>query len=494
MPPTRFAPPVPRWVRMSLAVLAVSAGLLPALSPPATASPRIVWGECPFPVGTSRATCGTLRVPVDYRHPGGAAIDIAVSRVRSQAPDRRRGVLVINEGGPAAHLGDASTFDRLAPQSLRDRYDVVSFDQRGFGHSAPVTCRLDDRQQHENIPWPGTGGVAGTAARAKQVADQCGRYGGPVMAHMGTAYVARDLDLLRQALGESKLNYLGYSYGTYLGTAYASLFPRHTDRMLVDGVVGPSMAWRDEWRTSLGPGVDERFGDFARFAAAGSYGLGRTSGQVHARFVALARALDRRPLQTPQGVLTGDQLRMAVFVGLYDDSTFPLLASLGRAAQRHDASAAGQAGDSFQLWWRDPTDNDTAAKYGVICGDARWPHDLDVYRRDVRADARRYPLTAGAGSNVWPCAFWPYPPDETVRTSPRGSQILIINNLRDPATPYVGAKELRTALGSRARLVTVDQGGHTTYLTKSDRCANDIGTAYLEDGLFPADDVHCPAP
>ncbi|GAA4615986.1 hypothetical protein GCM10023195_70810 [Actinoallomurus liliacearum] len=112
----------------------------------------------------------------------------------------------------------------------------------------------------------------------------------------------------------------------------------------------------------------------------------------------------------------------------------------------------------------------------------------------MRTDARRYPLSAGAGAGIWPCAFWPYQVDERVRIDQSGpANVLIINDLRDPATPYVGSKDLRAAFGGRARLVTVDQSGHGAYLLKPNECANSAGTAYLEDGRFPAHDLYCPA-
>jgi pimeloyl-ACP methyl ester carboxylesterase len=459
-PPVRSANTVglvQKWVLVAATV----SGL--CVVPQAAAGSTLDWGACPFP---SKAECTTVKVPLDYENADAGSIDMVVSRVRSTNPPARRGVLIVNQGGPAPHAGD--TFD-IAPRSLTDAYDIISFDQRGFGRSAPVRCQVP-ASRDTLIPWPQPGGFAEDVSVAMQIARNCVEQGGPVIAHMGTAYVARDMEVLRKALGERKISYLGMSYGSYLGTAYASLFPEHTDRALLVSVSSPDRMWRGHWQRSLGEGFALRFPDFARH-------VGQPVDEVYTRLVTLAKQLDRAPLQTPKGVLDGNVLRSAIYAAMYNDGQFPMLASLERAVIVGDAATAGEMALGLGAWR--PSDR-AGAMLGVSCSDGDWPRSMSVYQREARADAVRYPLFAGAGSNVWPCAFWPYPVDERVRANPRGPQnILIINNVRDPSTPLANAQELRAAFGDRARLVTVEQGGHNAYLYSPNVCANDAGTAFL---------------
>jgi pimeloyl-ACP methyl ester carboxylesterase len=466
---------------LRLAITALVAGLCTTPGPN-----TLEWSAaaCPFDVRDSGVECAALRVPLDYHNPRAGTIDMMVSRVRARTP-ARRGVLVVNHGGPAAHLADTLSVGRFAPE-LADAYDMISFDQRGFGASVGVACQVPaDRQQL--IPWPRPGGFTEDVAVAKEIADTCARQAGPVLAHMGTAYVARDMDVLRQALGVERINYLGLSYGSYLGTAYASMFPRHTDRVLLADVVAPSQMWRGLWQRSLGDGFEIRFPDYA-------VSVGEPADQVRDQFVKVAADLDHAPLTTPLGVLGGNEFRMATYNAMKDDAMFPALAQLVRAVRDGDATKAGDlAANNFGAWSADPTGRRPASLLGVSCDDAAWPRSLGRYEREVRADAARYPLSAGTGSNVWPCAFWPYPVDEQVRANPLGPRnILIMNNTRDPSTPLANAHDLRAELGDRARLVTVDEGGHDSYMYSENPCARRYGTDFLKGGPLPADDVRCP--
>ncbi|WP_165960904.1 alpha/beta hydrolase [Actinocrispum wychmicini] len=452
----------------------------------AQACDRLIWSADLCPDGYRGVECATLTVPVDYHDPRAGTIGIAVSRLKTTS-SARRGVLVVNQGGPAPHLGDTMGFDHTAPE-LAKSYDVISFDQRGFGHSAPVACQVPaDRQVL--IPWPRPGGFAEDVRVAQDIAKTCVEQNGPVLAHMGTAYVARDMELLRKAIGEDKISYLGLSYGSYPGTAYASLFPEHTDRVVLADVASPTRMWRGLWQRSLGDGLEIRFPDFGRFAT----DLGHSPAEVRDRFIAIAADLDHTPLPTPAGVLGGNEFRMATYAAMKDDSMFPTLARLARAVLARDAGTAADAARQVGTWAVDPTGQMPARLLGVSCDDASWPRSPAVYEPETRADAARYPLSAGAGSNIWPCAFWPYPVDEQVRVNPRAQRnILILNNTRDPSTPMANAVELRAAFADRARLVTVDGGGHGSYLYTKNTCANAAGNRFLTGGPLPAADTFCP--
>lgn len=465
-------------MRKLLTMLALLAGAAALLTAPASAE-GLAWGPCPFP---GRVECATVQVPVDYRDPGGQQIDIHVSRVRSERPDLRRGTLIMNQGGPGPHLDDTASIHELVPQSVLDSYDIISFDQRGFGASAPVHCGLTPEEQF-TFPWPLPGGEPAVRQRARRIADKCASQ--ELMPFLGTANVARDMDRIRSALGERTITYLGISYGTYLGVAYDSLFPHRVDRMLLDSNIDPAAAWRNTFRDSMTTGVDVRFTDFARF-------LGRDPAEVRREFLGLVRDLDRNPLPTPSGALTGSHLRITLFASLYNDNAFPLAARMLTAARDRDAATAAEVGDQLSVWYDD--DNDASGELGVFCADGTFPRDPKAYAAQAEVDARRYPLTGGAGAAIWPCAFWASDPiDPPVAANSRGrSNILLINNLRDPATTYGAASSLRRQYGDRARLVGADQGGHGAYPFSPNACVRRIGTNFLVHGARPAD-MTCPA-
>ncbi|MGW5704132.1 alpha/beta hydrolase [Amycolatopsis japonica] len=201
-----------------------------------------------------------------------------------------------------------------------------------------------------------------------------------------------------------------------------------------------------------------------KFAASKpEYGLGRTPAQVTAKYFELAVRLDRTP--SPDGY-NGQVFRHVTFADLYYDKSLPHLAATWHALDT-GKPVPTSSGAAF------PSDNYIASRLHVICNDSDWPEDVGTYRRDVAIDRIRRP-----------CAFWPPEPIEPpVKITDRGpSNVLIVQNLRDPATPLAGARKLREAFGERARMVTVDQGGHLAYLFKDDECANDLATEFLVRG------------
>ncbi|SHG94556.1 alpha/beta fold hydrolase [Streptoalloteichus hindustanus] len=467
-------------MRRTLSVLAVAASAAAVLAAPATAAEAasVKWRDCPF---EGPVQCATVPVPTDYRNPNGPKIDIQISRRTSTRPDLRRGTLIMHQGGPGPHLDNAASVDKLLPRSVLDAYDIVSFDQRGFGTSAPVRCGLEPSEQF-TFPWPLPGGEPAMRQRAERIAQKCA--GQKLMPFMGTANVARDVDRIRAALGERRVSYFGVSYGTYVGVAYDMLFPGRVDRVLLDSNVDPTAAWRGAFRDAMTTGVDVRFNDLAAF-------LRRDRADLQREFLDLVRKLDQAPLATPSGALTGSHLRITLFSALYRDETFPLVARMMTAARDGDGPAAAEVGNKLGVWYDD--DNDASAELGVFCGDVASPRNPELYATEAEADARRYPLTGGAGSAIWPCAFWAHKPiDAPVKANPEGRpNILLVNNLRDPATTHGAATALRRQYGDRARLVSVDHGGHGAYLFGENACAQRIGTDFLVHGVRPPD-LTCP--
>ncbi|MFD8694856.1 alpha/beta hydrolase [Kitasatospora purpeofusca] len=467
--------------------LVVHPGTPTATANTAAAAPRSLdWGPCPKEAESPLLECTTLDVPLDYRDPDGRRIEIAVSRMASKDPAKRRGVLLTNPGGPgAAGLGYPAALAAAGlPKDVLDSYDLIGFDPRGVGRSTPVTCDLTPWQQQRGSfpPYAHTAAdVAREADNARTVARQCaGSATGWMLPHTTTANTARDMDRIRAALGESKASYFGTSYGSYLGAAYAAMFPERGDRILLDSNLGPGGYDLEAFRR-LGRGTEDRFPDFAEFAAARPrYGLGATPQQVTAKFHELADRLDARPV----GGMDGTLFRGMTFDRLYFEVLMPVLAEAWQALDRGEPVPPPP-----------PSENLLAARLHVICGDSHWPTKVEVYQRNAAIDRVRYPLVGGSTGSIGPCAFWPRERTEPpVRIDDRGpSNVLMVQNERDPGTPLVGAEELRRALGWRAQLVTADQGGHGVYPFGRNTCVNDAATVFLTTGRRPANDFACAA-
>jgi len=458
----------------------------------------VVWGACPgAPVVDPRQECATVRVPMDYRAPGGDRIELAVSRIRTAKAGLRRGVLLLIPGGPGSSgINRPSSYVSRLPVEVLDRYDLVGFDPRGVGRSTPVSCRLatDDIAPAHLYPWPAPdGNIAGNVERARRIAETCGRDGGELLRHISTRNEARDIDRIRRALGEERISYWGVSYGTYAGAVYATMFPERTDRVVLDssGDPNPRRVARG-WAANYGVGVEDRFPDFAAWVAARhtEYGLGADATAVRETFLRLAAGLDRQPLPWPGAnppQLTGNVLRSTMLSALYSDADFPRLAGLMRAAM-----ASGPL-PSLPAPPESVQQNTTAAAIGTLCNDVGWPDSVRAHQRDVDRDRLAHPLTAGMPVNIFPCAFWPHPlAERTTRITPHGpSNVLLVNNLRDPSTPHSGALRMRRAFGDRARMVSVDSGGHGAYLANGNACGDRTVTAFLVDGTRPAHDILC---
>ncbi|WP_020665055.1 alpha/beta hydrolase [Amycolatopsis benzoatilytica] len=480
-------------MRKPLLAAAVAAIAAATLAVPASAATTVEWGACPADAHPGPGLqCATLRVPLDYRDPQGRKIDLAISRLPSKNPAKRHGVLLTNPGGPGgAGLNYPSilTLSGIAspmPQDVRDSYDIIGFDPRGVGHSSPVTCDLTPEQLAiGNLPYANSpADVVKQAAVAKAEAKQCAdAKTGWMLPYTTTANTARDLDQIREALGEQKISYLGASYGTYLGAVYTTMFPERSDRVVLDSNLGPG-GYDIDAMHGFGRGMEDRFPDFAKYAAAHpDYQLGTTPAQVTAKFYDLVARLDRKPIDG----LTGGLLRGAAFSLIYSDDQFKTLASMMRDLDQGKPPASGAP--------LPPSDNLNAARFAVICGDSSWPKSVLSYQLDVAVDRVRYPLIGAGEANIAACAYWPSAPVEPrVRISDRGpANVLMVQNTRDPGTPLANARKLRSAFGERARMVTVDQGGHGAYVFAPNTCGNAAVNEFLATGKRPAGDVFCAA-
>ncbi|MDG4791492.1 alpha/beta hydrolase [Micromonospora sp. WMMD1102] len=466
---------------------------------PATAgesTTRLAWAACPEGVVVSPAVqvqCARVPVPLDYRDPDGTQIEIMVSRIASTKPEKRRGVLMFNPGGPGGTGLDQPGFlaGRGLPSSVLDAYDLIGMDTRGVGHSAPVSCGFTATDAYwANIPpyAPDDAAVTRQAKIAEEVAARCaandteGR-----LRHLTTANMARDLDRIRAALGEEKTSFYGASYGSALGAAYASMFPENTDRIVLDSNIGDTHLDRAGLRR-YALGMEQTFPDFASWAAErhDSYGLGRTPREVRGTYLAIAERLDRTP--APDG-LTGAMFRAVTFASLYGEVQY---GNLARTWQSYlDPGEAPPAPAQPQA--PSPADNSLSVFLAVTCNDVEWPEDVATYRRAVAEDRERYPLYGAASANILPCAYWKYEPSEPpVTISDQGpGKVLLLQNRHDPVTPLAGGKLLREKFGQRSRLVTADESGHGVYVLGGNACALNITTSYLVEGRMPARDTTC---
>ncbi|MFS8200399.1 alpha/beta hydrolase [Streptomyces sp. CWNU-52B] len=469
----------------------------------------VTWGKCPEPAeGTRRdagLTCATLKVPLNYQKPGGTTIDVAISRLATAKPGKRRGVLLLNPGGPAlGGIEMPSAMAKTLPKSVRDSYDLIGFDPRGVERSTPQSCGLEDPSVASLFPYPAADGsitenVALAEADAKKCADTVGRN----LRYFTTANTARDMDRVRQALGEKKISYWGQSYGTYLGAVYRTLFEKHTDRMVLEGNVNPDKVWADEVADTWGKGMADRFPDAARVAAAqdSALGLGDDVEEVTDTYLDLADRLDREPAPVPGTPVSvdGALLRNLTYSMLLHNSTLaPLTQFWKAAADLADGSVTDADKAVLKQVFADtpttpgvPADNQVTMFLALTCGDAEWPDDADGYAARTTAHRKAWPLTAGMPADIWPCAFWEKPAEPNVTVTDKGSRnTLILQNRRDNATPWESGVGLHRALGDRSAFVGVDNGGHYVY-NEGSACADKATVTFLTTGRLPAKDVHC---
>ncbi|MFF3644103.1 alpha/beta hydrolase [Streptomyces sp. NPDC002564] len=432
--------------------------------------------------------CATLKVPLDHRAPGGATLDLAISRIEAGDPERRRGVLLSNPGGPGGVGLDLPLyFAEQMPEAVTDRYDLIGFDPRGVGASSPVNCGLTESERQ----WPRNyRPFDRNVAWARTVADKCREKAGATLAHLTTRNTARDMDILRAVLGEKKISYFGVSYGTALGAVYAQLFPGRADRFVLDSAVDPKLMWRDMFRV-WAPEVEPAFRRWARWTAAhaGRYDLGRTPAEVRATFWGLVERADRDPIVVGDAKLTGADVRAVLRREFFTVRGAAELVGVLRDA------AAGKPVPEFPTPPEIP-DNGVSALWAVVCGDAASPRDPGRYLRDSVRDAARYPLFGDFASNITPCAFWDAPVEPLTRVDNEVGT-LILQNEWDSQTPLSAARGMHRALKG-SRMVTVDEGeGHGVAYGMAagpaNRCAQDTATSYLVTGRLPGKDVTCRA-
>ncbi|MFI8104914.1 alpha/beta hydrolase [Streptomyces sp. NPDC086023] len=470
-----------------------------ALAARRAAAAGLSFGRCPAVEDLpDPVRCALLRVPLDYARPDGPSLTLTVSRIRAAGPAAaRQGALVYNPGGPG---GSGMHFPLLAglPEWRRTAaaYDFVGYAPRGVGRSAPLSCQDPAEFAHAPTQVPAVPTTAYKTARraaARAYAHGCARSAGPALPHYSTLANARDLHVLRAALGERKLNFLGASYGTYLGAVYASLHPSYVRRMVFDSAVDPDPR-RIWYRNNLGQSLafESRWRDFRAWVARHdrTYRLGRTPEAVGESYERVRAAVARQPA----GGLVGTGELQAAYLGTaYYDDVWPARAAALAAFLRGDPGPlTEQAAPGPATAAAD--ENATAVYTAVLCNDAPWPADWRTWDRDGTALARRAPFETWP--NVWvnlPCASWPAPrqPVTEVRARPGAlPHTLVVAAERDAATPYAGALELQRRL-SGAALVTERGAGSHGVVGGRNGCVDSHVERYLLTGRIPGWRVAC---
>ena len=486
-----------------------------AKRPPSTTTTTTTWPPLPaFDTTLAWADCGdgfqcaTLSVPVDWSKPTGDHVGLALTRLPAQAPDQRIGSLVVNYGGPGESGVDylRRTYGRL-PQPVRARFDVVSFDPRGTGASRPIDC-VDDAvldQSAALVAVPTTPQqLDALHAYNAQFAAGCAQRNGAFAGQVGTRNVARDLEAIRLALGDAKLTYLGYSYGTVVGATYAQMFPASVGRLVLDGPPDYWIGARD-YAHRQAKGFMDALSAFLDWCQSTGCSLA-ASGAPRDVLNQLITQVDQQPMPASytsvdgtarNGELTSGLLENAVLSLLYDRSRgWPLLGdalseavSTGRAPQllAYSDQYVGRSPDGH---WNPLVE----ANAVISCVDrpSRSVPTTAAELADVAAFQSELPPWGGSFATA-PCVGMPKPAkgDKLGDVRVRGTApVVVIGTTGDPATPYVGAQAMAARIQG-ADLLTFDSTEHTAFGRGISSCVDDAVVGYLVAGTLPAAGTHC---
>jgi pimeloyl-ACP methyl ester carboxylesterase len=446
----------------------------------------IAWTDC-----GGGLQCGSLKVPLDYAHPGAGSMDIFLNRKKATDPANRIGSLLINPGGPGAS-GVTYLQDSVKQfANLNRRFDLVGFDPRGVGQSSGVVCEdaageeafaeldgvLDDPQEKQD------------AINAdKAYAQACQQHSGRVLPFVDTASAAKDIDLIRAAVGDAKLSYLGFSYGTFLGQMYAHLYPKNIRAIVLDGVVDPAMSANDELLNYV-KGFESNLQAFLTECSAHVTAAPRCffaqAGDPALRLKNLMLRLDTTPIRVGSRNLTRSMAITGVQAALFDQQSWPYLDQALTLADRGDGSLLLQF--ALALIQEDPI----AQNLAVSCLDKPVPTDIAAYDalKDAFEQASPFFGPDFQYSNLI-CAYWPVKPTGKAEplTAEGAPPILVVGGTNDPATPYVEAQNVSARLAGSV-LLTRTGNGHTSYA--SSPCSSAAEDAYLIELTLPPAKTIC---
>ncbi len=453
------------------------------------------WTACE---GTTEFECTFVTAPLDWENPG--AGDIRLSIVRHLATETPLGSLLTNPGGPGSSGVDLilDSLDYAVGADLIENYDVIGFDPRGVGDSTAVSCfdaagmdayLYDIPAAPRNTPeWE-----AERTALDQGFADACEANSGGILPHVTTVNSARDMDLIRAVLGDTKLNYLGYSYGTFLGASYANLYPQKTGRLVLDGAVDPSIPGLDVGTTQA-LGFESALRAYMQHCLdSGSSPFGGTVDEAMAELGALLASVDRAPLRNDDGRYLGaDSLVTGIVAALYSEESWDYLTDALTGTVQGDPSGAFALADFYN--GRDGgvyLDNASEAFRAYNCMDYPLEEDQAAEDAALKKIAEGAPTIAPYWAGPEPCLGWPYAPTGTrgeIHAAGTGP-ILVIGTTNDPATPYEWAVSLADQLEEGVLITRVGEG-HTGY-NKGNNCVDDAIEAYFIDDVVPEDGLRC---
>ncbi|RFU87770.1 alpha/beta hydrolase [Streptomyces triticagri] len=475
---------------------------------------KIEWGACDLSDAPKDMRCGTVTVPLDYSAPDKGTVKLAVGRI--PASTKPKGSVLVNFGGPGGP-GVSGIADLAKPLGdLTDEYDVVGFDPRGVGQSSPVTCG-----DGEGLPEPTDDGVRAEIEYLRAAYEQCKKLSGPVLEHMGTVNVSRDMDVMRAALGDKKLTYLGFSYGTRLGAVYAAQFPKKVGRMALDGVdtlVEPLV----EQGLISAEGQQTALDDFITWCTANAgCVLGDDARTARETMDKLVDGLNNKPLETADGLqFSGDDLVNSIGAALYQRAMWPYLSqALGALGSEGDPTPllrltgsvpAQQDQDSGQgqrvpaqspklAADKIPSDNETTALVTVNCADdPDRPTAAQLEAEETSGKLLKEYTEASAVfgpsrlQSVISCAGMPKGTDYIRKIHDVDTpKIVLVGTRGDPATPYRWTEETAGRLGDAAVVIDNRGEGHTGYM--SSKCVHQKVNDYLMYGNVPRTGASCGA-
>jgi pimeloyl-ACP methyl ester carboxylesterase len=450
------------------------------------------WHSCSgLTAQTGIRDCTMLSVPLNYADPSGRHISLALDMVPATAPlSQQQGILLVNPGGPGGSGLSlaAEVAEGLSPSVARD-YDIIGFDPRGVGSSVPeLSC------EPSFFAGPRPNYIPANAAaeqvninRAKTYAHDCEQKFGWLLPYMTTENVARDLDSIRAAFGVAKINYFAFSYGTYLGQVYATLFPQRVRRMVLDSTVDPTGVWYTD-NVDQDYAFQGRMNAFYAWMAQydSTYNLGSTAAQVRAAWY---RARNQLLAHPANGVIGPDEFDDTYLLGGYDDELWPGLAQ-ALSTYLNEGNATDLIGQYRSYGVQN--ENEFAVYNAVECADTSWPSSFSFWTSDTEQVYKTAPFYAWG--NAWfnaACAFWPvHGPSEPLQITGAGLPgILMLQGTLDPATPYAGAQDAHKLLPT-ARMVVVEGGGNhgQSFSQPPNNCVQGYLNSYLATGALPQGD------
>jgi pimeloyl-ACP methyl ester carboxylesterase len=488
------------WRRVLVALGCCGALLVTALPVAAAATAKVADTSGPLAWKTcGDAECATLTVPLDEFHPDARTLGIGLVRVPAGDPSRRIGSLLVNPGGPGA---SGTSFAReiagVLPTEIRDRFDIVGWDPRGVGKSSQVQCddNLDDYYSLDFAPDNDQERTA-LVAGVQKLVDSCEAHSGALMPYLASVYTVRDMDRIRAALGDDKLTYLGFSYGTYLGTLYAAAFPQNVRALVLDGAIDPAVDASDQ-QVQQAVGFEQSLDQFLKFCSASSSCPFHHGGKSAKAYDALRARVDAHPI-AGRGANTGRRLGPTDFdIGVTQElylgkAAWTDLAHALADADHGDAGALFDASDAYTGRRSDGQyDAIDEAFFAIGCPDGPPMGGLAGMRAiEDRAQAAAPRLGRSIVNNSLACALWPVQPTAPAAAihAPGAPPILVVGTRHDPATPLRWAQGLASELDSGV-LMTARGSRHTAFAA-GNSCIDRNVTGYLVDLVPPRNGTAC---